>query len=342
MTTVYFILTLLWFAGLIVVTALAPRQARLSSFELSRRKDAGDDAAVLDVRRESLYQDIVSVQRALQSIFLVAFVLSAVGAFGWFLGALLSVVVSLEYGRIAATGIVRRQTAALYDRHEQHVLSYVERYQSFISWLRSAVPRQESVPVQSRQEFEHVVTQSQGVLTSDEKKLLLASLHFEDRKVHEIMTPKSVIDTIGRTEVLGPLVLDDLHKTGHSRFPVVDGDIDHVVGILYVHDVLTLDTSRKHTAKVESAMSSRVFYIREDHSLKQALSAFLSTHHHMFIVINEYRETVGLITLEDTLEALLGRKIIDEFDAHDDMRQVAARNANAPTAPNRSSNGKDI
>ena len=142
--------------------------------------------------------------------------------------------------------------------------------------------------------------------------------------------------------MLGPLVLDDLHRTGHSRFPVIDEDIDHIVGVLYLRDVLTLDGTKKHTAKVETAMSKKVYYIRQDQTLPQALTAFLKTHHHLFIVINEYRETVGIITLEDTVEALLGKRIIDEFDAHDDMRAVAERNARSPHAPNRSAGATDV
>jgi len=136
-----------------------------------------------------------------------------------------------------------------------------------------------------------------------------------------------VVDTVPQHEILGPLVLDGLHKTGHSRFPVISSDIDHVVGILHLRDVLTIDSSKKHTARVDTAMSKKVLYIRQDHTLSQALSAFLRTHHHLFIVINEFSETVGILTLEDTLEALLGHKIVDEFDAHDDMRAVAARQA---------------
>lgn len=89
-------------------------------------------------------------------------------------------------------------------------------------------------------------------------------------------------------------------------------------------------------------MDKRVHYIRQDHTLPQALAAFLSTHHHMFIVINEFRETVGILTLEDTLESLIGRRIIDEFDAHDDMRAVAERNARSEGAINRSTDSTDV
>ena len=110
---------------------------------------------------------------------------------------------------------------------------------------------------------------------------------------------------------------------------MVASDIDHIVGTLYLRDVLKIDTSRKHTATVETAMDKHVYYIHEDQTLVHALNAFLKTHHHLFIVINEFRETVGILSLEDTMEALLGRKIVDEFDDHDDLRAVAARKAKA-------------
>lgn len=73
-------------------------------------------------------------------------------------------------------------------------------------------------------------------------------------------------------------------------------------------------------------MDKKVFYIHQDQSLQQALAAFLRTRHHLFVVINEYRETVGLLSLEDVIEALLGRKINDEFDVYDDLRKVAEVN----------------
>jgi CBS domain containing-hemolysin-like protein len=135
---------------------------------------------------------------------------------------------------------------------------------------------------------------------------------------------------------LGPLTLNDLHKTGHSRLPVINGDIDHVVGILNLKGLLALDIKRSTTA--EKAMDPKVYYIRADQVLQHALAAFLRTKHQLFIVVNEYRETVGLLTLEDAIEALIGRKIVDEFDAHDDLRAVALRNPRDNNRPNISEN----
>ena len=102
--------------------------------------------------------------------------------------------------------------------------------------------------------------------------------------------------------------------------------------MLYVQDLLeTSDRARVKTVK--AAMDKKVFYIRQDQSLQHALAAFIRVRHHLFIVVNQFRETVGLLTLEDVLEALLGRKINDEFDAYDDLRQVAAYNPRKNNLP---------
>jgi len=63
------------------------------------------------------------------------------------------------------------------------------------------------------------------------------------------------------------------------------------------------------------------------------LAAFIDTRHHLFIVINELRETVGLLTLEDVIEKLIGRRIVDEDDNHEDLRSIAARNAAGNNIP---------
>ena len=327
MTIILFALMVTFFVLLIGVATVLPNAATLSAFELARRNRKGDKTIRLDMLREQMYQDVISIQRALCALFLVIFVLLSVAAFGTILGVIVGVFVAIEYNAIARFGLVHSRCQKLYNTHELTILGFLKRYESITKWFRSVVPHDREVRVTSKDELEDLVNHSQNVLSSDEKIHILSSLQFEQKTVQGIMTPKSVVDTIPGHEILGPLVLDDLHKTGHSRFPVINGDIDHVVGILHLRDVLGIDSHKKHTARVESAMSKKVFYIRQDHTLSQALSAFLRTHHHLFIVINEFRETVGIITLEDTLEALLGRSIVDEFDAHDDMRAVAARQA---------------
>jgi CBS domain containing-hemolysin-like protein len=317
---------------LIMLEGVMPLRSSLSTFELERRAKEGDKGAIATARREALLGDVLSLRRGLSALFLVLFVITSVATFGWLLGVLIAVFVALEIGAIARISLWQQHVQKLYETHEAAILNFVEKFAGVIKFLRSAIP---DVPARdrldSREELHYLVQHSGGLITEDEKKLITHGLSFDTRTVSEILTPRSVIDTIDKKELLGPLVLDDLHKTGHSRFPVIDGDTDHIIGILHIHDLLTLDSKRSTTA--EKAMEARVFYIREDQTLAHALAAFLRTRHHLFIVVNEFRETVGVLSLEDVMEALLGRKIIDEFDAHEDLRAVAARNIRANNHP---------
>lgn len=318
-TTVFLIVVVVF---LIAMASIDVPTGNLGKFERERRIKQGG----LEVERELSHDDIVSTKHILEVLLLVTMAALAVVAFGWILGCIVAVIVALEYGAIARLVPIRRYTAKLYGKVEPLLIRFTQQYGPILKYVRVFSPEVPELSLHSREELLHVIeTADKHVLSSDERKLITSSLTFSGTEVRDVMVPRSVINTVAKGELLGPLVLDDLHKKGHSRFPVIDGDIDHVVGILYVRDLLTLNTQKKHTARVDTAMESRVFYINERQTLDHALHAFISTHHHLFIVINEYRETVGLLTLEDVLEAMIGRKIIDEFDAHDDLRAVAAR-----------------
>ena len=339
MTVFMLFVCLLILILLLAVSSIVPARVDLSMFELKRRAKAGDTKAQELLEREALLIDVLSLQRALQALLLIIFVTTSVAAFGWFAGVIVSVIVALEYGKLARIGIINKKAQQYYGRLEPGLLAFVARHPGIFKLLRGATPPQvETQRLDSREELEHIVSQSSAILTGDEKKLITQSLQFDTRTVEEIMTPRGVIDSVPAGEVLGPLVLSDLHKTGHSRFPVINGDIDHVVGMLYIQNLLTIDAGSK-TPTVEKAMEPRVFYIKNTQTLRHALAAFLRTHHHLFIVVNEFQDTVGLLTLEDVIDALLGRKIIDEFDAHDDLRAVAARN---PRGNNQSDAREDV
>jgi len=326
------ILTVLSFIFLLFFSAIRPSVSRFSEFELKRRVELGDKDAEQAMTRQELLIDIISLQRALTALFLALFVLMSVVTFGWLIGIILAVIVSLEYGFIARIGLIKGWSQRVYNHFEKDIIRFIKKVPYIFKLLRSMPsPVDGNQPIASRQELQHLVDESVGVLTADEKNLIVHSLSFEDQPVSSVMTPKSMIDSIKSTEFLGPLTLDDLHKTGHSRLPVIKGDIDHVIGILNLQSLLALDVKRSTTA--EKAMEQKVFYIRQDQSLRHALAAFLKVKHHLFIVVNEFRETVGLLSLEDVIETLIGRKIIDEFDNHDNLREVAMRNPHGNNHP---------
>jgi CBS domain containing-hemolysin-like protein len=159
-----------------------------------------------------------------------------------------------------------------------------------------------------------------GVLSDEEVNLVRQSLGYMDKKVKEVMTPRSVVVTVEEKEALGPINLDKLHKSGQSRFPVINKNMDHVVGMLYMHDLVPLP---KNAKQVSDIMKSKVYYVNENKNLNHVLNAFLRTKHHLFIVVNEFEETTGVISIEDIIEQIIGRKIVDEFDKYEDLRTVA-------------------
>ncbi|MGB4761916.1 MAG: CBS domain-containing protein [Candidatus Saccharimonas sp.] len=320
---------------LLGVAAVTPRRPTLSMYELQRRRKEGSQSAADELHRLSAIDDIVAVQRVIEVVIVV--VLSFILVSQWhLLGMLGAIAVALFYRRIAHFELVRVNSQRVFDEYEAPLVRFIEKRPRIAKFIGGLAGEGAASGIGSRQELEHLVDESMGVLSIDEKKLLKSSLHFAEKTVEQVMTPRGVLEIVDAQEVLGPIVLDQLHKTGHSRFPVMRGDIDHIVGVLHIRELLMIREKTSQTA--EQSMEKKVYYINQTQTLQHALAAFLSTRHHMFIVVNEYRETAGVVTLEDCIEALIGRKIVDEYDAHDDLRSVAERNAkhnnNTPGATN--------
>jgi CBS domain containing-hemolysin-like protein len=182
--------------------------------------------------------------------------------------------------------------------------------------------------------------QADSRISSETLELLAHTLTFGDKLVRDCMIPRRAVEAIGAEVAVSPAMISELHGSGLSRFPVYEGDgADDlkIVGTLYLRDLITL----KHSGTVADVMKKRVYYVHEDHPLEQVLDAFLKTHHHIFVVVNSFEEFVGIITIEDILEQILGAKIVDEFDQYDDVRAVAAHRAQA-THHSRKKSGQEV
>lgn len=321
---------------LVIATSIVPQRSQLSEFELGRRLDEKLPGALLEWRRGEVYIEMMTVRRIAVAFLLVLASALIIAKTGWLWGVLLAFTLTLLYNRLATIPPLRLLIHRYYMKYETPILKFVDRHRGLIGFFRGVADSPMALHVSSREEVEHVIDQL-DILTDKERKTIKSTLHFDTKLIKDFMTPRSVMETIGVHELLGPLVLDSLHKTGHKHFPVFEGDIDHMVGMLHIHTLFSL--TDKHTRTVREVMEPRVLYIREDQTLSQALTACIKHRRHLLVVINEYRETVGVITIEDAAEQLIGYKLVDEYESHDDLRAVAARN---PRANNKSAKSLDV
>ncbi len=342
MSIVNFFLSILYLvvlACLLIVIGIHPQISSHSKFELKRRSRSGSEEADILLKRQELIQDISSFQRVATAVLLVILSIIGVEIFHWAVGFYVSLVIALWAGALVRISPLQKVAQNLYEKNEKKIHKFIESHPTLFKTIRLVTPvSSEIYDIESKEELIEMVKHSGEVLTNDQKNLITNGLKFDSMLVETAMTPRSMIDSVPSKEILGPLVLDELHKTGHSRFPVIDEDVDHIVGMVYIQDLLKVSHGSK-TYTATKIMDKTVYYIREDQSLQQALAAFLKVRHHLFVVVNEYRETVGLLSLEDVIEALLGHKIIDEFDAHEDLRKVAERN---PRKNNSSQTSKNV
>ena len=160
------------------------------------------------------------------------------------------------------------------------------------------------------------------ILNAQERKAMMSILSLPDVKVSEIMTPAVKVKFVSKDETLGPLVLDKLYKSGFRFFPVVDGQ-QHIIGTLHTEMLNSLDV--KETKQAEEVMESRIYYIRADYSLEQALKAFLRTNSQVMLVVDSYEKFAGMLTFEQLMSYLFDEKYDDGFLKDNDKTAVAKR-----------------
>jgi putative hemolysin len=164
------------------------------------------------------------------------------------------------------------------------------------------------------------VSEEQGVIEEQEHQMIHGIIEIGDKLVREIMIPRTDIVAIERHGGLHDVVkLFKEHR--HTRMPVYDGDIDHVVGLIHTKDLLlyyTLSSSQKFD--MEKVLRP-IEFIPEQKKVDELLHDMRTKKVHMVIVVDEYGGTAGLVTLEDLLEEIVG-EIRDEYDSAEEDQLI--------------------
>ena len=155
-------------------------------------------------------------------------------------------------------------------------------------------------------------------LDEDEQRVIANILDLHDVKVRDIMTPRTVCETASPDEPLSDFI--ERVKTGQfSRYPVIDKD-EAPLGIAFRYDILNI-TEQKTVAD----LMKPVKVIADKMNVEQLMTQLMHERQHMCLVYDEYGSWLGLVTMEDVLEAIIGQPIMDETDDIPNMRRFAKR-----------------
>jgi magnesium and cobalt transporter len=183
------------------------------------------------------------------------------------------------------------------------------------------------IPVTREQLFDVLRrARKRDLLDEDALPMMHRIMQVSELQVEHVMVARAQMVTIDSSETIEE-ILPTIIDSAHSRFPVIDGDRDQILGILLAKDLLRYRSdSEKDRQSWEKLVRPAVF-IPESKRLNVLLQEFRDSRNHMAIVVDEYGGVIGLVTIEDVLEQIVG-EIEDETDVDEESKMVLRRDEN--------------
>ncbi|MBR2543171.1 CBS domain-containing protein [Candidatus Saccharibacteria bacterium] len=142
-----------------------------------------------------------------------------------------------------------------------------------------------------------------SILSSNDRSRIAAIMNFDEKSVADLMVDKSKIIFVHQKDLLGPLTLDKLYRSGFTNFPVVD-DKEHVKGIIHTEALNALEI--KKTDRAEKFLDKNVCYLHETDSLNFVVEEIERTNSYYFLVLDKNESLAGFFTIQMLLDYLLG------------------------------------
>jgi len=182
------------------------------------------------------------------------------------------------------------------------------KFLNFIPWLTGRIRKPQALSEEELMTFVEVV-EEEGEIKEEEKELIHNIFEFDDTNASEIMTPRGDMFVVDINE---DLKIEEIIDSGFSRIPVIQDDIDDVIGVLNIKDLFKHLAGGDKEIDIAQIMKNP-YVVPENKKLDNLLQQFKKTKTHIAIVVDEHGGVSGLITLEDALEELVG-EIVDETD----------------------------
>ena len=203
-----------------------------------------------------------------------------------------------------------------------------------IEWTRKLfpIPEQETL---TRDELAALVdvAEEENTIEADEEEVIHNLLRLKDIKVKEVMTPRTVLSTVKVGQTVAE-VMDEIPIMVYGRMPALGDSIDDVRGLVLRSEILRRAAADEFDLTMGDIMRS-VQMVGSEQSVDEALDILLDHKEQLLVVTDEFGGTTGIVTMEDMIETLLGREIVDEFDQEgiaegvsaEDLREFAKQKA---------------
>ena len=208
-----------------------------------------------------------------------------------------------------------------------HLLTGLVWFMAPVIWLSSLVTRlivrgktEEAVTAEEIRVMARASLRTGGIKPYQEQ-IIDNILTLQNKMVKDVMTPRTVVFSLSEHITLEE-ASGKPKKWEHSRFPVYDEDMEDVVGVVLTKELFIALAEGKKDMHLTELMQP-VHFVAETARLNTVLIEFLESKQHLFVVLDEYGGMSGLVTLEDILEEILGREIVDESDEVTDKRALA-------------------
>jgi CBS domain containing-hemolysin-like protein len=161
-----------------------------------------------------------------------------------------------------------------------------------------------------------------GEIEKDEEQVITNILDLRAKTVRQVMTPRTVTFTLSKDMTVDEAARLKEKWQIHSRVPVYGKDRDDVVGMVLSYEVMMAAAEDRHDLKLENIMRP-IHFVPETAPLNKVFRNFFDKQQHLFVVVDEYGSVTGVISMEDIIEEIMGREIVDESDLTKDMRALA-------------------
>ncbi len=239
----------------------------------------------------------------------------------------------LTFAILFFSEIIPKTIGATYWKSLAPMASYIIRFFIWLTYpiiiltlfVTNKISKNDESHSLSKEELLHsaLLSEDDGILKEHESDVIENILLLDKMKIEDILTPRTVVFALDGSRSVDDVMRNEKDIFKFSRIPIFDKSIENITGIVMTKKIfqqaLKDDTVPLITVKKD------IIRINENLPVSKVLDMFIKKKEHMFLVVDGYNQTEGIVTLEDCVETILGVEIVDESDSDADMREVAKR-----------------